>query len=146
MNNAIFIPQKIRVGFQKRSDTYTKKLAYVIYYDENGTLRKAGSWESWRDKKIEPVEYDNTPMEGFVLNKKVGGYSGDWGISGRRMFEYMILAASSLKSQYLISSTSWSIPAQSKAKDWKVSLCTVGTVLNLSLFRLAHQIMSVSPS
>lgn len=79
MNNAIFIPQKIRVGFQKRSDTYTKKLAYVIYYDEKGTLRKAGSWESWRDKEIEPVEYDNTPMEGFVLNKKVGGYSGDWG-------------------------------------------------------------------
>lgn len=79
MNNAIFIPQKIRVGFQRRSDTYTKKLAYVIYYDEKGTLRKAGSWESWRDKEIEPVEYDNTPMEGFVLNKKVGGYSGDWG-------------------------------------------------------------------
>lgn len=79
MNNAIFIPQRIRVGFQERHDTYTKKLAYVIYYDEKGTLRKAGSWEGWRDKKIEPVEYENIPMEGFVLNKKVGGYAGDWG-------------------------------------------------------------------
>lgn len=79
MNNAIFIPQKIRVGFQKRTDTYTKKLAYVIYYDEKGKLRKEGSWESWRDKKIDPAEYENTPMEGFVLNKKVGGYAGDWG-------------------------------------------------------------------
>ena len=79
MNNNIFIPQKIRIGFQERNDTYTKKLAYVIYYDEKGTLRKAGSWESWRDKKIDPVEYDNIPMEGFVLNKKVGGYAGSWG-------------------------------------------------------------------
>jgi len=79
MNSTIFIPKRIRVGFQERKDTYTKKLAYVIYYDEKGVLRKAGSWESWRDKKIEPAEYDNIPMDGFVLNKKVGGYAGSWG-------------------------------------------------------------------
>lgn len=79
MNSTIFIPQKIRVGFQERSDTYTKKLAYVIYYDEKGKLRKEASWQSWRDKKIEPDEHENTPMEGFVLNKKVGGYASDWG-------------------------------------------------------------------
>lgn len=79
MTNRIFIPQKIRVGFQERNDTYTKMLAYVIYYDEKGKLRKEASWESWRDEKIEPVEYDNTPLEGFVLNKKVGGYAGYYG-------------------------------------------------------------------
>jgi hypothetical protein len=72
------IPSKIKVGYQNRNDTFTKKLAYVIYYDEKGTLRKEKSWESWRDKKIDPDEYDNTPMEGFVLNKKVGGYKSDW--------------------------------------------------------------------
>ena len=32
----IFIPKKINVGFQNRKDTYTGKLAYVIYYDEDG--------------------------------------------------------------------------------------------------------------
>lgn len=79
MNNNIFIPQKIRVGFRERDDTYTKKLAYIIYYDEKGKLRKEVSWENWRDEKIEPIEYDNTPLEGFVLNKKVGGYAGYYG-------------------------------------------------------------------
>lgn len=40
MKSNIFIPKKIKVGFQERSDTFTKKLAYVIYYDQKGKLRK----------------------------------------------------------------------------------------------------------
>mgnify|MGYP003293415702 CR=1 FL=1 len=40
MATNIFIPKKIKVGFQTREDTYTKKLAYVIYYDTQGKLRK----------------------------------------------------------------------------------------------------------
>lgn len=79
MNTNIFIPKKIRVGFQKRDDTYTKQLAYVIYYDEKDKLRKQKSWESWRNKNIKPQDYENTPRSGFVLNKKVGGYASDWG-------------------------------------------------------------------
>ena len=78
MDESIFLPKTIRVGFQHRDDTYTKKLAYVIYYDEKGKLRKEASWSSWRDSNIEPEEYDNIPTEGFVLNKKVGGYKSDW--------------------------------------------------------------------
>ncbi len=74
----IFIPQKIKVGYQEREDTYTGKLAYVIYYDQLGNLRKEKSWESWRDKKIEPSEFENIPTEGFVLNKQVGGHGGGW--------------------------------------------------------------------
>lgn len=31
MNSNIFIPRKIKVGFNNRKDTYTGKLAYVIY-------------------------------------------------------------------------------------------------------------------
>lgn len=42
-------------------------------------MRKEASWQSWRDHDIEPEEYDNDPTEGFALNKKVGGYAGDWG-------------------------------------------------------------------
>lgn len=79
MKSNIFIPQKINVGYQKRDDTYTGKLAYVIYYDELGILRKETSWESWRDKNIPNEEFSNEPTEGFVLNKKVGDYSGSWG-------------------------------------------------------------------
>lgn len=73
MKTNIFIPKKIKVGFQTRNDTYTKKLAYVIYYDQKNRLRKETSWNSWRDEKIEPEDYDNEPISGFVLNKKVGG-------------------------------------------------------------------------
>lgn len=66
---SIYIPQKIRVGYQEREDTFTKKLAYVIYYDNFGKLRKQTSWERWRSKDIEPQEFDNEPTSGFVLNK-----------------------------------------------------------------------------
>lgn len=78
MNSTIFIPKIIRVGSQKRSDTYTNRLSYIIYYDSKNKLRKETSWESWRDKKIDPENFDNLPTEGFVLNKKVGDYSSDW--------------------------------------------------------------------
>jgi hypothetical protein len=74
----IFIPKKINVGFQNRNDTYTGKLAYIIYTDEKGKLRKETSWQSWRDEKIPPQEFDNIPTEGFVLNKKVGDYDSGW--------------------------------------------------------------------
>jgi len=41
-------------------------------------LRKEASWNSWRDKKIEPQDFANEPTSGFVLNKKVGDYSSHW--------------------------------------------------------------------
>lgn len=66
----LFIPDKIKVGYQNRTGTYTGRLAYVIYYDEKGKLRKEKSWQSWRDSKIEPDEFSNEPMEGFVINKE----------------------------------------------------------------------------
>lgn len=78
MRSSIFIPKTINVGYQNRSGTYTGKLAYVIYYDEKGKLRKETSWNSWRDKNIPNDEYDNVPTEGFVLNKKAGDYSTGW--------------------------------------------------------------------
>lgn len=99
MNSNIFIPKKIKVGYQHRTDTYTKKLAYVIYYDGKGVLRKEKSWRGWiHDKErdqytgqyknnkpvyekvpgIPPDDFDNEPMEGFVLNKKVGGDRYSW--------------------------------------------------------------------
>ena len=67
------IPKTIKVGYQKRGDTYTGKLAYVIYTDDKGKLRKEKSWQGWRDGKIKPSDFDNEPTSGFVLNKGVGG-------------------------------------------------------------------------
>lgn len=82
----LFIPDKINVGFQKRTDTYTGQLAYIIYFDKKGVLRKETSWQSWRDKKIDPVQFDNTPTEGFVLNKGVGGARQSYGWNARNEY------------------------------------------------------------
>lgn len=82
MQNKLNIPKTINVGFQNRSDTYTGKLAFVVYTDAKGTLRKKKSWDGWRDKSITPLECVNEPTSGFVLNKKVGDYRGGW--NGRK--------------------------------------------------------------
>lgn len=73
------IPKTINVGFNKRSDTYTGMLAFIVYTDAAGVLRKQKSWDRWRDKKIEPKQFDNVPTSGFVLNKKVGDYTAHYG-------------------------------------------------------------------
>ena len=86
MNTNIFVPKQINVGFQNRKDTYSGKLAYVIYFDERGKLRKETSWNSWRDEKIPNEIYDNEPTEGFVLNKKVGGVEECWGWDPRKTY------------------------------------------------------------
>lgn len=77
-NAKLIIPDKLKVGFQKREGTYTGKLAFVVYIDSKGVLRKERSWDNWRHKDISPIEYDNEPTEGFVLNKGVGG-NRTWG-------------------------------------------------------------------
>ncbi len=68
------IPKTLRVGYREREGTYTGRLAYVTYIDEKGKHRKQKSWDGWRDHKIADDSFDNEPTEGFVLNKKVGGY------------------------------------------------------------------------
>lgn len=80
------MPKKINVGYQNRSDTYTGKLAYVIYYDEKGVLRKEKSWNSWKDESIPNNEFDNIPTEGFVLNKHAGGVENSCGWNARKSY------------------------------------------------------------
>lgn len=110
MKSSIFIPKTINVGYQKREDTYTKKLAYIIYYDETGKLRKETSWQNWRNKDISNDEFDNVPTEGFVLNKKVGDYSSGWNhrqsyirVYDPRNFEFEITVENLL---YILENTS----------------------------------------
>lgn len=86
MDDKLLIPEKIKIGYQKRSDTYTEKLAYVIYYDTKGVLRKETSWQSWRDSKIKHDDYENVPTEGFVLNKGVGGQRQSYGWNSRNEY------------------------------------------------------------
>jgi hypothetical protein len=85
MANTLFIPEKLKVGFQNRTDTFTKRLAYVIYYDEKGKLRKETSWNTWCDKRIPSEEHVNVPKTGFILNKNIQR-SRDWFGTGRTVF------------------------------------------------------------
>lgn len=77
MHSNLYIPKKIKVGFNKRTDTFTGKLGFVTYFDDKGQLRQEKSWEGWRDKKIQAVEFDNEPRSNFVFNKDVNR-SGHW--------------------------------------------------------------------
>lgn len=43
-NDKLYIPKKLNVGYNERQETYTGKLAYVIYWDDKGVLRKETSW------------------------------------------------------------------------------------------------------
>ena len=81
MDSSLYIPKTLKIGFQERKDTFTGKLAYVIYYDDKKKLRKETSWNSWRDKTIDTMEIPNDPTDGFTMNKGFTRYS-DWG-SGR---------------------------------------------------------------
>ncbi|MFY0656168.1 MAG: hypothetical protein JXR12_05280 [Neptunomonas phycophila] len=83
MNEHMNIPSQLHVGFQERRDTYTGKLGYVIYTDEKGKKRKEGSWEGWRSKNITPLDVENVPTSGFVLNRKAGGVGSGWGWNDR---------------------------------------------------------------
>ena len=58
MKTNIFIPTKINVGFQERKDTYTSKLAYVIYFDEKGKLNILVYEEKLKSKAGRPVGHD----------------------------------------------------------------------------------------
>lgn len=93
----LFVPDKCKVGLQVREGTYTGKLGYIIYHDGK-VWRKENSWNGWRhkvgekyslwadgkrtegtyDDGVAPIEFENVPTEGFVLNKKAGGYSTGW--------------------------------------------------------------------
>jgi len=81
MENNLYIPKTITIGFRTRTDTFTGKLGYVIYTDHTGKLRKEASWQNWRDRQITPLTFNNEPTKGFTFNKGVKR-DGHWG-SGR---------------------------------------------------------------
>lgn len=82
--STLYIPSDLDVGYKERNDTYTGKLAYVVYYDEKGVRRKEKSWKGWCSKFIGKMK--NEPMSGFVLNRGVGGARQSWGWNARNEY------------------------------------------------------------
>jgi hypothetical protein len=72
MTTQITIPENIKVGFKNRTDTYTGKLGFIIH-QEKKKWRQEKSWNNWRDASIEPIEFKNELVEGYVINRNVGG-------------------------------------------------------------------------
>ena len=70
LTSNLYIPKKIHVGYQLRDDTYTGKLAYIIYEDETGVIRKKASWDNWINKTLEQHVFDNVPTR-YIFNKGV---------------------------------------------------------------------------
>ncbi len=62
---------------QKTVSEYTLERYLETYLGSINTFRpNIGRVTS--DSSFEPFEFDNVPLEGFVLNKKAGGYSTGW--------------------------------------------------------------------
>lgn len=59
---------------------------YVDLESTRESLEKEIPYESFKptisghstNEKIKPIEFENVPMEGFVLNRKAGGYKSGW--------------------------------------------------------------------
>ena len=64
MNSKLFIADKVKVGFNLRSDTYTGLLGYVIGFDGK-KWRKEPSWESWRYEYCDDEKYEDIKRTQF---------------------------------------------------------------------------------
>lgn len=66
----ISIPDKVKVGFQKRGNALTNMLGFVVEQDKKG-WKQSVAWERWRNHEIEPLIMDNIPKTGYVINKSL---------------------------------------------------------------------------
>jgi hypothetical protein len=82
MQEQLHIPAKLKVGMQKRSDTYSGILGFITYEMPDGLNKHKKSWDNWRDDSLGIKEFDNSPTEGFVFNKREGG-GGRWSYDER---------------------------------------------------------------
>jgi len=82
MREQLHIPAKLKVGMQKRADTYSGILGFITYELPDGLNKHKKSWDNWRDDKLGIKELDNEPTEGFVFNKREGG-GGRWSYDER---------------------------------------------------------------
>ena len=69
----LYIPKKLKIGFQNRKEASSGKLAYIIYYDDKNVLKKEHSWEKWRDKTLGSIDVDNIPRTGLIIDRSGGG-------------------------------------------------------------------------
>lgn len=65
-------PYHAFLDFNSTMESLSKELPYETFIPRLG--RKSSN------EKIKPIEFENVPMEGFVLNRKTGGYKSGWDV------------------------------------------------------------------
>ena len=82
MAEQLIIPEKLKIGFNEREDTYTGLLGFITYELPNGTNKHKKSWDNWILKDLGVKEFENVPHEGFIINRRKGG-GGRWSYDER---------------------------------------------------------------
>lgn len=78
------VEKEKRKQYEDRVNYITNNDYYKTHYTDEKRKELIGTYEDFQpnigkisdDPTIEPVEFENKPTEGFVLNKKMGGVSG----------------------------------------------------------------------
>lgn len=91
MTKVYTVPSRLKTGFNKRESTTNGLLGYVVFFDpKTKKLRKEVSFNSWSDKNIEPLEFDNVPTSGFLFSSSIvrgGHYRYDSKVEKVRVYD-----------------------------------------------------------
>lgn len=85
----LYIPRKLKIGFQKREDSFDGKLSFITYYDNDGKISNETRWNNWCDDSIDKIEIDNIPFKNATLNKSIShaGYRYGTGRTAIRIYD-----------------------------------------------------------
>lgn len=85
----LYIPKKLKIGFQEREDSFDGKLSFITYYDNNGKISNETRWNRWCDSGISNLEIDNIPFKNATLNKNIShaGYRYGTGRTAIRIYD-----------------------------------------------------------
>lgn len=85
----LYIPKKLKIGFQERKDSFDGKLSFITYYDNNGKISNETRWNRWCDGGISNLEIDNIPFKNATLNKNIShaGYRYGTGRTAIRIYD-----------------------------------------------------------
>lgn len=70
MTDKYIAPDEIRVGFNKRADTLSGLLGFMIYRNRpDGSYGQEKSFNGWKDASVKEKMINNKFQDGFVINK-----------------------------------------------------------------------------
>lgn len=68
---SLLIPPKLIAGFNFRNDTLDGHLAFITYFNNDGTIFNAKRFDNWRNSAIPTMELTNEPRTGFTIGEHI---------------------------------------------------------------------------